>query len=177
MFGTAIKMPLGISTSHIEVPGLSPCSAPDTNFLPMCTLGGSSLRACQMQLLNYLGEKNQNGNIYPLYSHTSAKNRKYIMEVTQSHKIHDKKNHRLILLLLLAEKFFLKGLRHCKMLENPKILNKQIVLAFLFQAITFNDCTEIIFNGDFYRKTITGNKRNLLAINMTYLVAQVGDDI
>lgn len=40
------------------------------------------------------------------------------------------------------------------MLEKLKILNKQIVLAFLFQAITFNDCMEILFNRDFMGKLL-----------------------
>lgn len=70
-------------------------------------------------------------------------------EVTQSYKIHDKKSQTLLLLWL---KRFLEGLRHFKMLEKLKILNKQIVLAFLFQAITFNDCMEIIFNRGFMGK-------------------------
>lgn len=34
----------------------------------------------------------------------------------------------------------------------------------------FNVCMEIIVNRDFYGKTITGNKGNILGINMTYLL-------
>lgn len=46
--------------------------------------------------------------IYPLHSNTRGRNTKYIIEVTQSHKIHDKRSHRLTLLLLWLKRYFVE---------------------------------------------------------------------
>lgn len=102
--------------------------------------------------IKYLGEKSPNRIIYPLHSDTHGRNTKYIIEVIQSHKIHDKKSHGLTLLLLWLKRYFMRGRDTSKCWEKLKTLNKRIVLAFLFQAITFNDCMEIIFNRDFMGK-------------------------
>lgn len=114
--------------------------------------------------IKYLEERSRNRIIY---SNTHGRNTKCIMEVTQSHKIHDKKSHSYY---CFGCKDISWGIETPKCWGKLRILNKHIVLAFLFQAIISNVCMEIIFNRDFYGKTFTGNEGNILGINMMYLL-------
>lgn len=87
------------------------------------------------------------------------------MRITQSQNIQEK-----LVTTALAAKIFCEGLDTSKCWGKLGIPDKHIVLAFLFQAIMFNVFLDIIVNRGFYGKTITGNKGNVLGINMTYLL-------